>query len=400
MTPQDDFNFDEFAAPARLVYLADILRIPIPSTLVRMIPSGEVIKSIAIIGKEATAIELGIPGNQLLNIYNAGKGENEFKADEQEYRMIIAHMAESYLDLDNNLSFTKKLSKRVEISEFVNTKRSQLIEYEEVSLGNPNIDFKALELPTFNSGFQPLDMLLEGLAQTVIIFMARPGEGKTSTLLTIMGELRRTNACNSIWFFSLEMPLAMMLHRAQALMPIVKFKEDDRFFCGQYSPTDVLNKINEHPDPNRVIIYDNPDALGGGGDQRRFALEEMFRDLVQIKTNSKCVLTASQPRRADRGNLQIDSVAESWQKAWYSDVIITITDQGRGFHTDNNRLRMTTVKNRFGVNNRSVDYGYNYKNLTYTHTQATNEASGWGNPSELRDAVGDTRLTENNQPEW
>ncbi len=398
MTPNEDFNFDEFTAPARLVYLADFLRIPVPSNLVRMIPNGEVIKSIANIGKEATAIELSIPENQLLNIYNVGKGEDETKADEQEYRMIIGFMAESYLDLDTNLSFSEKLKKRVQISEFVHTSRSQLIEYEEVSLGNPDIDFESLELPSFDSGFQPLDVLLGGLSQTLITFMARPGTGKTSTFLTIMGELRRTQVCNSIWFFSLEMPLAMMLHRAQALMPSVQFKDDDKFFCGQYTPIDVLNKISEHPDPNRVIIYDSPDALGGGGDQRRFVLEEIFRDLVRIKTNAKCVLTASQPRRADRGNLQLDSVAESWQKAWYSDVIVTITDQGRGFDSNFNRLRMTTVKNRFGANNMSVDYGYNYKDLSYKPTASSNEVSGWGNPNELRDASGD--FDKEDEPKW
>lgn len=394
MTTSDTFNFDEFTAPARLVYLAEVLRIPVSKVILRLIPNGEIIGSIVDIGIHATALELGIAEKQLMNVYTEGKGEDDTQASEYEFRLIIASMAQATLDFDDKLTITQKLEKHVIISEFVNSTRSQLIEYEEASLAGDSIDFEQIAIPTFNTGFQPLDILTEGISQTLVTFMARPGTGKTSTFLTIMGELRRTNVCNSIWFFSLEMPLQMMQYRAKSLLTSIEFKDDDRFFCGQYTPTDVLRMIDANPDPDRVIIYDSPDALGGGGDQRRFVLEEIFRDLVRIKTNSKCVLTASQPRRADGNNLHLESVAESWQKAWYSDMIITIVDTGRNPRTGMNRLRMATVKNRFGVNGRVVEYGYNYSDLTYTNTHASLEASGWGSPNELRDAVGD------DTPEW
>lgn len=394
MTENDTFNFDEFTAPARLVYLAEVLRIPVPKTILKLISNGEIIESIVSIGIHATALEKGIEEKQLINVYTVGKGEDETKASEYEFRLIIANMAQSTLDFDDRLSITQKLEKQVSISEFVNSTRSQLIEYEELSLASKEINFNKIEIPSFDTGFQPLDVLTGGLSQTLVTFMARPGTGKTSTFLTIMGELRRTKACNSIWFFSLEMSLNMMQYRAKSLLTSIEFKEDDRFFCGQYTPTDILRMIEANPDPDRVIIYDSPDALGGGGDQRRFVLEEIFRDLVRIKTNSKCVLTASQPRRADGNNLHLGSVAESWQKAWYSDMIITIVDTGRNPVTGMTHLRMATVKNRFGISGRVVEYGYNYSDLTYTNTSSSNEASGWGSPNELRDAVGDVT------PEW
>lgn len=386
MTPEE-FNFNEFTAPSRLIYLADFLRIPVPTKILRLIPNGNIIGSIVSIGLIPTALEMGIEEKQLINVYTEGKGEDVLKASEHEFRLIIGTMAEETVHHNDKLTITERMEKRVEIAEFVMANRSQLIEYEEVSLGS-DIDYNEITLPTFQTGFQPLDMLTGGIAQTLITLMARPGEGKTSTLLTIMGELRRTNVCSSIWYFSLEMPKQMMLYRAKPLLSSIKFKDDDRFFCGQYSPTEVLQMINENPDPDRVIIYDSPDALGGSG-ERRFVLEEIFRDLVQIKTNSKCVLTASQPRRADGQNLRMDSVAESWQKAWYSDMILTLVDLGRNPHTGLNHLSMATVKNRFGQKGLTVDYQYNYVDLTYQDAPDPTDSSGWSDPNELRVAVGD-----------
>ncbi len=389
MTDQEEFNFNEFTAPSRLIYLADFLRIPVPKSILRLIPSGDIIGSIVSVGIKSTALEMRIEESQLMNIYNEGKGKDELKASEHEFRILLGIMAEETLIHNENLTITERMTKRVEIAEFVMANRSQLIEYEEISLGG-DIDWNTVELPTFATGFQPLDLLTGGgLAQTLVTLMARPGEGKTSTLLTIMGALRKTNVCSSIWYFSLEMPKQMMLYRAKPLLTSIEFIDGkDRFFCGQYPPSEVLRLINEDPDPDRVIIYDSPDALGGSG-ERRFVLEDIFRDLVQIKTNSKCVLTASQPRRADGQNLRIDSVAESWQKAWYSDMILTLVDLGRNPNTGMNHLSLATVKNRFGQKGLTVDYQYNYADLSYHDAPDPTDSSGWSNPNELREAVGD-----------
>jgi len=377
-------------APSRLVYLAEFLRIPIPSKILNLLPTGKILGSIVARGIHATAIEMGIPEDQLMNVYEEGRNQDDTKADEQEYRYLVGKIAEEALEAKaEDLNFSEKLRLGVEISEFVHAKRSQLIEYETASLTSEEMSSESTGLPTFDTGFQPLDILTDGIAQTLVVLMARPGHGKTSTLLTLMGKLRETNVCSSIWYFSLEMPLQMMKYRAKELLKTVEFVDDDIFYCGQYTPTNILSMISENPDPDRIIIYDSPDALGGGGDQRRFVLEDLYRDLVQVKANAKAVFTASQPNRASRA-LSLDSLAESWAKAWYADMVLTLVNQGRAMNSSMNRMRMETVKHRFGVSDRAVEYNYDFNTLKYADTPAVNDASEWNNSNELREAAGES----------
>lgn len=361
----------------RLIYLANQFRVPVPPKILNLLPEGQLIGSVATRGLQATAVELKIPQQQLQNLYEEGRPSSDEKITEEEFRYLLGAAAMEGVQA-KDLRLTEELSLTSAISDFVKQEQSQLIEYEEVSLAN--VDAEKIHLPMFESGFQPLDVLLGGIAQTLITLIARPGHGKSSTFLALMGELRRTQAASSIWFFSLEMPKTMLLYRASPLFQRVEFKEDDRLYCGSYTPENILDLISKNPDPNRVIIYDSPDALGGGSDQRRFVLEDLYRDLVKVKTNSKAVFTASQPRRTDR-ILSLDSVAESWSKAWYSDTVITLTRRGNMRHKpEYTSMALASVKNRFGISDQEVRFGFNYGTLEYEPAGGLVSTHGWDEP--------------------
>ncbi len=383
----------------RLMYLAEELRIPVPKSILRLLMGGIIIGSILDIGIRATATEHHLSEDQLMHQYTEGKAADDTSPTEEDFRYLIGKEAMEALEFsDKSYTLTDRLKMGVTIAEFVYEKRSKLIDREEISLADASIDPDNLELPLFKTGFQPFDLLMGGgIPQTLVTLIARPGAGKTSTFLTLMGELRRTHAASSIWFFSLEMPMKAMLYRAKSLKERINFLPDDRFFCGGYTPTEILTLIDENPDSNRVIIYDSPDALGGsGGDQRRFALEEVFRDLIRVKTNCKAVFTASQPRRSDNV-LGLDSFAEAWQKAWYSDIVITLTNTGRMPNSEEARMSMSCVKNRFGVADQVVTYGYRYSSLEWSESKSTFHISGWGDSNELREAAGENTSLGN---EW
>ncbi|MCB1041200.1 MAG: hypothetical protein KDA94_16945, partial [Acidimicrobiales bacterium] len=76
-----------------------------------------------------------------------------------------------------------------------------------------------------------------------------------------------------------------------------------------------------------------------------------YQYLIGAKPNNLMVVVPSQPRRSD-GALSMRSVAESWAKAWYADIMIALMSAGRG------SILAQTVKNRFGKNNEKMFFDY------------------------------------------
>jgi hypothetical protein len=103
---------------------------------------------------------------------------------------------------------------------------------------------------------------------------------------------------------------------------------------------------------------------GGLGEGKRFGIEQIYRDLVAIKERSKLIVVASQVRRRDRATLTMESVAEAWTKVHYSDMLIGAVKLGktvRGY----SQVRFQSSKNRFGLTDQEVTFGYNYADLSW-----------------------------------
>jgi hypothetical protein len=106
-------------------------------------------------------------------------------------------------------------------------------------------------------------------------------------------------------------------------------------------------------------------AVDGG---RRFDLENIYRQLVAVKSKTRCIFVASQPRKTE-GPLKMNSPAESYAKTWYSDIIIGFWGVGAG------KIKMVGLKNRFGPANREVVYHYDY--ITLAASDATLTEDDW-----------------------
>src|SRR6185369_13476416 len=126
---------------------------------------------------------------------------------------------------------------------------------------------------------------------------------------------------------------------------------------------------------------DSPDVMAGGTlEGRRFALEEIYRDLIRLKQHCKHVFVASQARRQDR-TLSQESVAEAWAKAFYVDIIITMNRMGRGTGQWS-RVRSSVGKNRFGPPDRELNFSFNYADLSWEVDSAARENIGSGGEDE------------------
>ena len=85
----------------------------------------------------------------------------------------------------------------------------------------------------------------------------------------------------------------------------------------------------------------------------------------------KAVIVCSWPRRKD-ATISLDSAAEAWAKAWYSDIILGITKLGQT-RGGNHRVKLNVVKNRFGQSDTDTIFEYNYQTLKWNYAGAMNK---------------------------
>ena len=161
----------------------------------------------------------------------------------------------------------------------------------------------------------------------------------------------------------------MMKGRLAPMTRRTAFRKQDLVICGHYTADEILERIEEDPDPNRVILFDSPDVTAGGGgegSEKRFALENAYLTLIKVKQKCKAVVVTTWPRRKDRV-MTIQSAAEAWAKAWYSDIIIAMNSVG------GSRMRLRVLKNRFGVTGNSISFGYDLENIIWDLTDVDME---------------------------
>jgi len=343
---------------ARLIYLADALRIHLPAQFTKHLFMGDLIAMVSQMGWKAALMDLGLPAKQFEAAM--AQGQSEGPPDESEFRILVASQAMDELESQrDDLGLTKYLQAISNVNEFARASKSDMIAFHRKKLSDLDSDEA---FPKWKSQFTPLDLISDGLYQGIFLLLAKSGDGKTSTMLTLMEQLALSGV-ESLWYISTEIPMNMMKYRMSPILNRTAFPENFEVMTGRLTPRQIILMAEEEPDENRIIIHDSPDALGGDSNERRFSLEDHYRDLVELKEMSRAVFTVSQIRRNDK-IITLESVAEAWAKAWYSDAVWGIAKNGydhRGF----GKLKASMVKNRFGPVDNFVSYAYDYNRLEF-----------------------------------
>jgi hypothetical protein len=374
-------EYEQVETLPRIVYLAAEYSPKVPKAITRWLPQGELIEQVANVGLRGAEVNLNLAKDQLNHLYKEGKRGG--KGSVEEFRVLVSQAALGELELQQDeMPLSSYLAHTALISKFLEDQAQGLIRKEDVSFSDaPDID-----LVKWNSGFTPIDSITGGLYQGIFMIIAPPGTGKTSLLLSLMEACRIKNSVSSIWFFQPEIPMPMMLYRTKKIRARTQFIEDDRLFCGMTVVDDIIEMVKEDPDPERLVIFDLPDiTAAGGGDTRRFALEDIYRGLVVLKPYVKCIFTTSQPKQTDK-NIQLNSGAEAWAKAWYTDGIIGVSKLGM-HPKGGTKLRLNIPKNRFGEADKELTFSYNYNDLSWQDPDGLPTNPGdWG---EVADEDGD-----------
>lgn len=347
---------------SRLIYLSARLGSTaptIPRQLTKYFPEVELIEATKL-GAEAASDMLDVEPAQLQMMYKAGKKQGK-EATPEEFRVIIGKAIQDNIE-GTDLPFDKKLGMLGLIDKFVNGVDQSMIMYGKTGLGASVGQPEDIE--KWKSGFKPLDLIMEGLYQGILVIMAPPGAGKTSTMLTLAQCIKRQHAEWPLWFFEQEIPERLMLARMKPLLETGAFTDDDTLISGGMSIHEIVEELNSDPTHNtdRIVFIDSPDSMPGmSSDNRRFELGYIYRELVRIKERSRLVVVASQPRRKNKSNFTLQDVAESWEKAWYADMMVGI------WHVGENRLQMKNLKNRFGPGGKEVSFDYNLETLEWAN---------------------------------
>lgn len=388
----------------RLVFLAEEHRTPFPKDLENLIPHGSLINAIAKDGIMAACVNGSLPSDQVLKFYDNGRMSREETAgptrgDSGEFRQLLGQVAVDTLELDRDqLKLDNYLSRMAEIRDFVVYGADELVGTADVSMGETS---GSMEVPKYMTGFEPLDSLTGGFYQGIVTLMGKTGTGKTSLMLSLLEALRKNNVVSSSLFLEVEIPQSMMLWKTSPMRERTTFTDKDRLLTGAYSIRQVLRKLTEDPDPNRAVFIDGPDAMSAGtGDKKRFAIEGIYRDLVRIKNLCKLVVVSSQTRRGDE-TLDLESVAEAWTKAWYSDIVLGLHRQAPVMGAKNaHRMMVNCSKNRFGPVGGEVLFDFDYVGLSYRKVVGVSD--GWDfenlkSPT-IAEVFHDNKTTPN--PDW
>lgn len=355
---------------ARLVFLASKLGnecLRMPRDLRRYVENWELYEEVAKQGVEGAAVSLKVPRAQMKKLYDEGRDGG--RASLQEFRLLVAEEIEQDERLVD-MPTQKRLQIMGALERYVSNAADHIIESDEASLNTKKI---YNEIPKWNTGFAPLDLAtVDGVYQGLLMLMAKPGQGKTSTMLSMMEHIKRTHPDWQMIFFEQEIPLNMMLARTAPIRKRAKFDDNDLMICGAMSIEEIMKRLEKPPvTKDRVVFIDSPDAMPGlQSDSRRIELGHIYRQLVRIKESSQLVVVASQARRID-SELTLSSPAESWEKVWYVDMMFSVNK------VSDRRMTIKNLKNRFGVEGNAVTYLYDLQDLTYDEALIENEEDGW-----------------------
>jgi len=343
---------------ARLVYLTDKLGRPclkVPRDVRRYIDNWELYEEVAKQGRKAAAVSLGISSEQMQELWRTGKHEGAPTL--AEFRLLISDEILTSGRIAD-LAISKRLSIIGSLSRWTADKADDILEVIERTMQTKGQEIPT-KIPKWDTGFVPLDLVLGGCYHGILMLMAPPGHGKTSTMVALMEAIKRTHPQTRHYFFEMEIPDEMMWARIAPALNRTTFEKGDVVITGSQTIEDIQKRLDaDPPNPERVVYIDSPDAMPGlHSDSRRLELGHVFRQLIPIKQQSRLVVVASQPRRVDGAAMTIASPAESWEKTWYVDMLCSVAKIGL------NRMHMKVLKNRFGLDGQEVQYNFDLESL-------------------------------------
>jgi len=346
---------------ARLVYLAAELNLAIPRVVQNYVPQGDLVASIAAEGIMGAASQFDISEQQLINLRDEGRQKGPFT--EREFRMLLSSQAIINLEeARSNTPIDVYMARMSSISSFfLNQNGSSIVDAQALNL---NLLHEKLEkIPKFASGFEPFDLVTGGFYQGLVTITAKTGHGKTTAMLGLMKYIRETEQSDEQWFFENEIPLMMMKWKLKTVDKGF-FTDKDQLFCGEIDIDNIIEKVQENPNPNRVIYIDSPDVMAGGsGEGKRFLLDMIFRKLVILKNFCKMVVVSSQGKQKDKG-ITLESGSDSFDKARYSDIMlgwrrIRMLPDGLA------EVKVNVPKNRFGAPEQQLVFHFDYNTFDY-----------------------------------
>lgn len=384
----------------RLVYLAEEHRIPLPKDIARLVPYGDFVRTVGEKGLVPAQVDFDIDPVTANKYYDNGRvppgGEKPSRGDAEEFRYWVGQCAIDSLETKRpEMQFSEYLNMVAAIRDYVIFGGDELVITDDIPLGGED-DVK--EIPKFRSGFTPFDDVTGGFYQGIVTVMGSTGHGKTSLMLAMLESMKKSGIATSSIFYEVEIARDMMLWKLKPARARTRFTDDDRLLTGNWTTRQILKDVMENPDPNRVVFIDGPDAMTASvGDKKRFAIEAIYRDLKRIADVSKIVVVSSQTRRGDP-EIQLESLAEAWAKAHYSDIVIGITrlgPKGLGVH----RLKADCLKNRFGSVGSQLSFDFNYLDLTWVAKSANDDwrfdwMAGTNGKKKIAGSLTDDRKTE------
>lgn len=351
------------AETARLIYLLTEHRVDVPKSLLRYLPFWRDWLPELKHGLSAAARAAGASTEHMMQLYAQGAASG--KGSRAEALHLLGEMVDDEVSATNGhrLSLDEKLNLYQELAGLLSS--GEMLQNTEVELANAP---KVSQIPKWDSGFTPLDVLTGGLYQGVMILVGMPGLGKTSLMLAIQERIAALGSAGGTLFFQNEIPMQLMLGRLnQGPLRRTAYRATDRLICGSFGTEKVLSVLERMPQEQQretVVFFDSPDVVvGSDPETRRFVLEHAFQVLVQAKQLCKLVIVSSQPNRRTAEAPRLSGLAEAWSKAWYADIVIALS---RGRRIGGlPQLKLTLLKNRFGPPEGSVLFHFNLADLSW-----------------------------------
>lgn len=341
----------------RLIYLYSRYPLSIPRVLQPFVPM-KALLDVLPKGLTEAAQVAQLPFAVIENFYL--EGEDLGPGSEQELRYLLSSLIFEHVDVLENPALRLELSSALQrFRQQEELFREQVIDL--TRLDSPELARLRQSVKKWKSGFEPLDLVLDGvLPHSLLLVMGRTQVGKTTTLMSVLAAIKKQDPDRHVLFVENEIEASLMLWRYEKVLRDVPMTPGDQLICGAFSPADLVDYVQAHPDPDRVIFFDSPDVMTAtAATEKRHVLENHYINLVRVRSVSHAVFTTSQARRGDM-DLQLDSAAEAWTKAWYADAVIGIQPAGRS-PKGLSRLRIKSLKNRWGPGGRSLVYDFDYE---------------------------------------
>jgi Mrp family chromosome partitioning ATPase len=349
---------------ARIFYLQTQHKLSIPTSIAAAMNNGDVIQKAGALGLEGVIVDRNLDPKKTREFWQRGASsgygtEDELKAlvADEVYSRLIAQ-DKSSLDVAKVMSDIWSWQQVRGNGSSVDTIETSFAD----SVDDDGIDY-------FKTGVVPFDDMFGGtVSQGIHILAAKPGSGKTTLLLALAENMRRQlGNSGSIWYYNLELPSRMIQSIiSRGPQKRTKFLNQDRIYTGQYTIEQVVERVKDNPDPDRVLIYDGPDvAAFWVAKERRFAIEHIYMHLLSIKEHCKLIIVSSQvPRHGE--TMVLGALAESSFKANTADRVGIFEVEERYPLEGTSNVRMKSVKNRYGPTDIEIGATFDYRNVVVT----------------------------------